>query len=378
MNGQASRRRVEEFARLADLAVDRPGAEVARQLALDEDGARLVAVTRALRELRLDAQAEPEFRDRLRRRLVAVASVNPPAAAPAPRHPLVRAPGARSPRLAFLAGALAALMLVTGLTLLASSRALPGDTLYAVKRSSEHLELALVHDPQERGLRQLSFAQTRLEEIGQLIARGGGVSLGAHTRTVASGHALTAGDVDLVRQALDDMDRDTVQGASLVTTYAVSRRSDQSLATLATWAVAQRSTLTGMQGRLPAATADRAATSVALLDRLSTRVAQLRGALPCTCLAKTGHDELGPLPCSPCAPAQPGGGALPSSRGPAGTQTGGPTPARGPAASPTASPTPTATTPTTAGPLPTTTLPSAPSITSTTPVLCDLLGPIVC
>src|SRR5262249_4246908 len=149
-----------------------------------------------------------------------------PAAAPTPRRPLAGVRRPRPARLAFATGALAALGLVAALPLLASSQALPGGTLDAVKRRREQLVLALWRDPQERGMRQLSFARTRLEEISQLVAQGGGVSIGAGTRTLASGGTLAAGDADLVSRTLSDMDTDTREGAALVTSYAVQHDSD--------------------------------------------------------------------------------------------------------------------------------------------------------
>jgi hypothetical protein len=388
MNGQVSRRRVAEFARLADLAADRPGAEVAKQLAHDEECAHLVEVCAAVRGLRVDAGPEPAFRARLRHRLVAMAEVNPPVAdrqpvIPTPRRVSVRTGSPRSPRLAFLAGALAALVLITGLTLLASSRALPGDTLYAVKRSSEHLELALVHDPHERGLRQLSFARTRLEEIGQLLSRGGGVSLGPHTRTVAAGGVLAAGDADPVVRALDDMDCDTAQGAALLTTYAVSKQSDRALVNLSGWTAAQQDALVAMQTRLPGPAAERAAGSVKLLTRLAERVAQLRNDLTCGCLAQTGYDEFGPVPCSPCAapPVQPGN--QPGSSTPNGPPVPGQPSVTGHAGATTAPPPAgrsVPVTPTTPGSSGTVEVPNLPVTVSPSgsPLLCSLLGRLLC
>src|SRR5262249_51214141 len=156
-------------------------------------------------------------------------------AAGPPRRRPGRTARAGSPRLAFLAGLAAALVLVSGLTLLASNRALPGDTLYAVKRSGEQVELALVHNPQERGLRGLSFAQTRLTEVGQLIARGAGTSPGQHNGTGGARGTPAADDSGLLTRTLADMDADTRDGAVLVTGYAVQQRSDQALAELARW-----------------------------------------------------------------------------------------------------------------------------------------------
>jgi hypothetical protein len=327
----ATSQRAKEFARLVDLAVDHPGTRVARELASDEQVAAMVATAHQLRGLRLGVDADPQFRARLRRRLVAVASVNPPEAAtrhpvPVPRMPLrttlagtaagngsrpargrhqqpqSQQPRSRSPRLAFLAGALAALVLVSGLTLLASTRALPGDTLYAIKRSSEQFELALMRDPAQRALRQLSFAQTRLAEVGQLVGRRDIASLDPRRPDVAGPSQLTDTGAGLVARALQDMDADTRQGASQLTSYAVQRQSDPTLATMAGWTADQRGGLTSLLGRLPEPTATRAKSSLTLLEQIQTRLRLLRAELPCACLNHATADDIGPVPCSPCTP----------------------------------------------------------------------------
>lgn len=327
MTGLVTSRRATEFARLVDLAVDRPGTNVACELASDEGIALLVSTAHQLRELRFDADAAPQFRDQLRRRLVAVASVSPPEPVsrprvPAPRTPMpMTTPGqvatspaippthrrrharspSTSPRLAFLAGALAALVLVSGLTLLVSSRALPGDTLYALKRSSEQIELALVHDPQQRALRQLSFAQTRLTEVTQLAQRDDTGPLGSTQQPGAATGQLTDAD-GLLLQALGDMDTDTVQAAKQLTSYAVQQLSDSTLSTLAHWAAGQRSTLTTVVSQLPEPAATRVQSSISLLDQIQNRIGLLRRNLSCACIDHTAVDDLGPVPCSPCVP----------------------------------------------------------------------------
>ncbi|HSV65312.1 MAG TPA: DUF5667 domain-containing protein [Mycobacteriales bacterium] len=345
-------RRAGEFARLVDLAVDRQSTEAARYFAEDSRTTELLTVAHALREVRLDAGPDPEFAQRLRRRLVAVASVKPPELVdeatqpvPRPRNPLSLARGGaglrgsahrpaahrsrpqRSPKLAFLAGTLAAMVLVTGLTMLASSRALPGDALYALKRSSEHLELALVHDPKERGLRQLGFAQTRLGEVQKLLGRGG-VPLDPRARTGPDGEPLATGDTSLVSQVLRDMDSDTLQGVRLLMTYAVQKSVDAPLATLSGWATDQRAELSSVLALLPEPASAQARESLVLLDRLTTRIQQLRGGLACSCLTGRTVDDLGPVPCSPCvplvAPTTPEGSSGQRSGGPLAPVPGGP------------------------------------------------------
>lgn len=394
MNGLAPRRRrAAEFARLADLAVDRPGADVARQLADDEESVRLVSITQALRELEIEAAPEPEFRDRLRARLIAHATVTSPAA-PRARTPVVPAPrggrtqrlGGRagSPRLAFLAGTLAALVLISGLTLLASSRAVPGDSLYAIKRSSENLELALLHNPRDRGERNLSFARERLQEINSLLSRSG-VAPGSPAG--GSGTLGSAGTGQMLA-ALDDMDRSTNEGASLLTGLAVEQRSDPLLTQLAGWSAEQRAALTALRPRMPSDAARRATDSLGLLDQLDRRLADLRVALPClACLQGTAVDNLGPIPhCATCAksgtPGAPGSTTAPpgQTNGPGG---GNPDPTQAPSAgtsAPGGSAPPVASTaaPTSAGGAPVVpggVLPTASGQATPSPdVVCRLLG----
>jgi hypothetical protein len=332
MNGSAPRRRrAAEFARLADLAVDRPGADVAQQLATDDEASTLVTITQALRELDLAAAPDPQFRDRLRQRVIAHASVTAPAtvgAAAGPR-PVVPAPrGGRAqrlaktgnPRLAFLAGALAALVMISGLTLLASARAVPGDTLYAIKRSSENLELALAHGPGDRGNRQLGFARERLLEIGKLVARNSS-ELGPATSTTGTG-TLGSPDTDRMLEVLLDMDGATGEGVAIITGLAVEQRSESVLTQLGSWTTSQRSALATLQPRMPAVAAQRATSSLGLLDQITIRIAQLRPLLDCSCMRDPGHDELGPKPCPVCTPKSGTPGGPGTSSAPAGPTSG--------------------------------------------------------
>ena len=72
-----------------------------------------------------------------------------------------------------IAMALLILFLFSGTSLVrAASGSLPGDSLYAVKRSWENLTLALTFDSQERKGLQVQFANERLEELHELFASG--------------------------------------------------------------------------------------------------------------------------------------------------------------------------------------------------------------
>lgn len=75
-------------------------------------------------------------------------------------------------RLAF-ALVLSAVFLLSGTGLVrASSGAIPGDNLYSFKRTWEDLRLWLAFDPFQREVLEDEFENERLEEVGELLARG--------------------------------------------------------------------------------------------------------------------------------------------------------------------------------------------------------------
>jgi Domain of unknown function (DUF5667)/Domain of unknown function (DUF5666) len=72
-----------------------------------------------------------------------------------------------------MALALLVLFLFTGTSLVrAASGSLPGDSLYAVKRSWEDFTLALTFDVQEREAREVDYENERLDELHELFASG--------------------------------------------------------------------------------------------------------------------------------------------------------------------------------------------------------------
>jgi hypothetical protein len=66
----------------------------------------------------------------------------------------------------------AALALLFGGAVVVSADALPGDTLYGVKRTVEDTRIALTFDPASRAMAHLRLAEIRLSEIRELIDRG--------------------------------------------------------------------------------------------------------------------------------------------------------------------------------------------------------------
>lgn len=314
MIGPLTVRRASRFARAIDADPHAPE----QQPAVDEATRNLVAIVDRLRTADFGGAPAPEFKARLRERLVAAAATSPtdvlPKVAPdagggpARRRPAghgvrpARVPllaGVGAPRAALLAGALSALVALAGVTVVTSHRALPGDKLYSLKRTTESVELALAHGADAKARRHLDFAQNRASELADFVTRR---APGSSRSSQESAAELNDSDVALVRSALDDMDKETREGTRLLTTYAVGKMLDDPLADLAAWAADQRAIIQPVLDRLDGDAAARARSSVALIDQIRQRVAALRAQLTCSCMDRGHGDDLGPLPCWPCHP----------------------------------------------------------------------------
>lgn len=268
----------------------------------------LVGVAHRLESMQFDAAPSDEFKARLRQRLVAVAAVSEPAVAgdvvPQPRTPLSdRIAGKRRRthrRLAYAAGAMTAAVLLGGLTVAESGRALPGDVLYGLKKTTESVQLSLTRSDASAGREHLSIATTRMNEVRDLIGEPDS-SLGT-LRYSAEGGGLSAGRAALVKATLADMDQQTRVGTRLVTSSAMRHHDDGALRQLGGWASKQRGAVWTLQRRIDGPVAKRLSVSVHLLDRVVSRVNQLRAEGDCSCSA--GSDALGPLPCDSCSVGQ--------------------------------------------------------------------------
>ncbi|GAA5122751.1 DUF5667 domain-containing protein [Pseudonocardia adelaidensis] len=158
------------------------------------------------------------------------------------------APGLRG-RVVFVgAAAAAALLAIASGGVLASSNALPGDTLYPVKRVAESAGLALTFDDADRARRHLELAATRLSEVEQL----------AHsTQSPPAPEVYT--------EAMDDFDTATNEGSQLLLSAAEADKGSTAADDLHKWAAEQSDRLAELEPALPAADADE---SKELLDRL--------------------------------------------------------------------------------------------------------------
>ena len=194
---------------------------------------------------------------------------------------------------AIVAAAAAVVAMVLSGAVWMSRSALPGDTLYGLKRASEDAQLSLTTGNVARGRELLSFAKTRADEVSAL--------LGAAPATSVS--SRTAG---LVTSTLNSADDDVRQAAQLLGAQAVQSQSAAPLSTMAGWAPDQLARLQAIAGRTPAGNLhDRATSSANLVSAALVRATTLQSQIGCTCLNGGGSDQLGPLPCLICTGPPP-------------------------------------------------------------------------
>jgi hypothetical protein len=294
-------RRADRFAEL----LDGESAAIGSGQPQDDDLEKLAAIGRRLSSIEFDLKVEPEFQTGLRAMLMATierqgigrTTVDPQAAREpgAPTHtvrvgrrrrrPNVALPTWYSPvrsrraRAAVLIGLAAGTLAVSGMSV-ASGDAVPGDTLYGIKRSTERAQLALAGSEVSRGQLYLEFAKNRTNEASAVLD-----------------------DPQGLASVLSDLDAETRQGIRQLTTAAVDRREPAPLELVDAFVTVQRSTLRDMQAGVNGAAWTRLDSSIALLDEIKRRSAAIRATLACDDLGRT-LDALGPL-AGHCLPAAP-------------------------------------------------------------------------
>lgn len=277
-------RRAERFAQLLDEAA---GARRHHSRSdADSDLTGMVTIGQRVSTLPLVVEVDPEFRTGLRASLMArieregigATAIEPEADTPQRRKIGDLLPSGRT-RSAIIATIAVGSFGAFGVSA-ASGDAMPGDTLYKVKRSAEQAQLALSGSDVSRGQLNLEFARKRLAEAGGL-----------------------GSDPARLTPVLDDMDSNMRDGSRLLTTAAVGRGEVAALQSLQQFARDQQPTLAGLTNRLDGPAKVRAAESLDLLNKINERAGGLQGTIKCPNL-QVPTDELGALPivCGNAAP----------------------------------------------------------------------------
>ena len=167
-----------------------------------------------------NAGARPDFRSQLRARLIeeAVAASTPePHATVVPITSRWNQSWARRNRTRLLTSAAAGIVVVTAVSIGASS-SLPGNPLYPLKRGGESVEYALAGSDEARGKLELSFARTRLDEIGQLTSHDAafGIAPVAGVQAAGGSTVLATSTNTWVVRLFGDMDHNANQGSTLL------------------------------------------------------------------------------------------------------------------------------------------------------------------
>ena len=164
----SARRRADEFEALLSRGLDTPLTE--------RDAARFAALLDVVGDLRAvpEAAPRPEFVSSLRESLMAEADtalVRQPSTPPRLAMPVTTR--TRDRRVGALLGG-AALVGATATMAVAAQTALPGESLYGVKRGIESAQVRFAGDDTARGRTLLSQAETRLTELEALASGDGG------------------------------------------------------------------------------------------------------------------------------------------------------------------------------------------------------------
>nr|WP_202447467.1 DUF5667 domain-containing protein [Streptomyces sp. SID5468] len=148
----------------------------------------------------------------------------------------------------------------------ASTDALPGDTLYGLKRGMEDLRLDMASDDADRGSVLLDMASTRLQEARRLLERG------------RSG-PLDQDSVREVRRALSGMEREAAEGHSLLSGAYQRDGSLQPIQVLNAFSESHGVAWRRLRPQLPAQLSDVGAKVSSVFDAIEQDVAPLKGML---------------------------------------------------------------------------------------------------
>ncbi|CAL9536286.1 hypothetical protein SUDANB15_04122 [Streptomyces sp. enrichment culture] len=204
----------------------------------------------------------------------------------------------------------------------ASSDALPGDSLYGVKRGIEDVELGLADGDTERGRIYLDHASTRLGEARRLMERG------------RSG-PLDHESLGEIRRALSGMRHDASEGHRLLReAYERDPDSLSPMRELSSFSRSHRETWGTLRDRLPVQLGDVSEQVSSVMDAIEQDVAPLQSLLPPSPSPEDddGGRRHGPGP-TPGAPSATGSSSAPSADGSSGPSGGSDAGSHGPSSS---------------------------------------------
>lgn len=247
----------EQFARLLELSS-------AASVGTDGPMASMANLANALRSAGQSAMLpapDPAFRDALRQRLVAVATVQGdlPAADRAGERGFAAISYRMQRRVAAITGAVAVATSFAGVGV-AAAHSLPGDPFYGVKRATESVQLWVARGDEAKGQKHLEFAATRLAEARKL--------------SPSSSH---------IASTLSAMDAETKAGSSELITAYKSSHSTAPLADLVTFTNNQVKGLSELAATLPPDLKKKEAASVALLGGVAVQVKKVANGVCILC-----------------------------------------------------------------------------------------------
>lgn len=149
----------------------------------------------------------------------------------------------------------------------ASSDALPGDTLYGLKRGMEDIRLGMADGDTDRGEVYLDQASTRLSEARRLMERG-------------RAGALDHESLSEVRRALNGMRHDATEGHRLLHAAYERNGSLGPIQKLNTFSRAHRDAWNGLRDRLPVQLSDVGNEVNNVFDAIDQEVSPLKSLLP--------------------------------------------------------------------------------------------------
>ncbi|MFC7468833.1 DUF5667 domain-containing protein [Actinomadura keratinilytica] len=171
----------------------------------------------------------------------------------------------------------------------ASSDALPGDSLYGLKRGMEDIKLGMAGDAADRGGIYLDHASTRLSEARRLMERG---------RSGSLDHESLAE----IRRALGAVHHDAGQGHRLLSAAYQEGGSLRPIQQLSSFSRSHRATWTSLRDQLPPTLFDVSDQVSEVFDAIEEEVEPLRSLLPG---APSQDDRPGGSP-PPARPRPPG------------------------------------------------------------------------